>query len=143
MPKLIDELFRDADSVDVDELPPAWPIDNVDDPGEERLLLVASDDDKPGQDPVGFGGSIEEGPDVARVVNLADVGREGNPRAQLVGHGLLLTSSSDRGDGSARGGRGPAGHLVEPVGHTALLAGHEVAVAVEREGRRGVSEHPL
>lgn len=140
-------LVRDTDDVDVDDLAPAWPIHNVDNPDEERLLVVAGHDEQAGHHPVGFGGSVEEGPDVARLVHLSDVGGQCDAHGWLVGDRCLLTSSRrsspDRPERRVRDRDGVASHLVEPIGHTARLTGHQVAVPVERERRRGVTEHPL
>jgi hypothetical protein len=52
--------IRDADHVEVDDLTPAGPVDDVDHAGGERFILVAGRDDLAGHHPGRFGGSVEE-----------------------------------------------------------------------------------
>ena len=91
MAQLFDRLLRDADDVDMDDLAPAGPVHDVDDLGEERLLLVAGHDEGAGHDPLGFGCPVEEGPELTRLVNLGDVGGQRDSDGWLVGHRCLLT----------------------------------------------------
>jgi hypothetical protein len=55
---------EDPDDVEVDDLTAARPIDDIDNSGRKRLLLVARHDDPSGHHLIGFGGSIEKRPHV-------------------------------------------------------------------------------
>jgi hypothetical protein len=60
MPKFVDNLCRVTDDIEVDDLAPAWPIHDVHNMGEERLLLVARDDEQTSHDPIWFAAPVEE-----------------------------------------------------------------------------------
>lgn len=86
MAQLVDRLFGDADDVEVDDLAISWAGDDVDDSGHERLDGVTGDDEGAGLHPIGFSSLVEECPDVAGLVDLLDVGGEGDGDVAWLGH---------------------------------------------------------
>src|SRR5262245_50444331 len=73
------------------DLAPTRPIDDIEHPGDDGILLVARHHEGAGSDDVGMGGLVEEGPEVAISVTTLHVTRD----VQLDRH--VLTSSTCTG----------------------------------------------
>ncbi len=89
--QLVERLIGDPDDIEMNDRPAVRAGDDVDDAGEERLDGIARHDERPRLNPVWLSGLVEERPDEARVVDLLDVGRQGDGDALVHAHGCLPT----------------------------------------------------
>lgn len=85
MTEFVDELLRTTDDIEVNDLATLGASDDVHDDSETRLDGIAGDDDRPGTDTVEVDRSIAVGPDVAGLVDLVEVGRQGDDDVLLLG----------------------------------------------------------
>ena len=90
MTEFVDRLIGDAYDVEMDDRVAVRSIDDVDDAGEEWLHGVTGDDEYAGLDTPRFGGVAEERPHVSGVVDLVDVGDEGDGHVLVIVHLSLL-----------------------------------------------------
>ncbi len=91
MTKLVDRLIGHTENVEVHDRVTAGPADHVDHPGQKWLDGIAGDDDRPRPHPFGLRCFAQEGPHIAGLVNLVDVGGEGDGDVVSLGRGSLLT----------------------------------------------------
>lgn len=91
MSEFVDRLLGETHDVQVDDLPVVRPSGDIDDTSEEGLDGVTGDDERAGLDSLGLVCAVEEGPDVAGLVDLLDVGGEGDGDVVLFCHGCLPT----------------------------------------------------
>lgn len=77
MTELVHQLGGNAEHLEMNDLVVA-PLDDVDNPGEEGLGGIASDDDPAGSHSAGLSGICEQGPHEAGLVNLLHIGGNGH-----------------------------------------------------------------